>query len=138
MAFKCRPDCGECCRITPIPKSLYEKFLKRVCHRVIEVKTFDFSDLVKKHRFFTEPLFIAPITVDGWCCFLNAENKCAVYKDRPVQCREYGKTPDMQCPYISPHGIKRTLKEQQQVEAMNIAINDAKWAEIEAYNVEEK
>ena len=90
VKFKCKENCGECCGIVPIPTKIWNKNEDKI-YRFVE------------HIHGSE-VFILPVTEDLKCCFLNMENKCTIYNDRPEVCRRYGQCDEIPCPYLKKNG----------------------------------
>lgn len=76
--------CGRCC-----------------CNVLLTVKMFNrFKHLaVKEYKIIPIPKhdYVLPETSDGRCIFLNDENVCVIYKDRPKVCRIYGINKELPC-----------------------------------------
>ena len=101
MEFKCKENCGECCGIVPIPtrvwnenKNKAKKFIKQM--HVSEV-------------------FVFPITEDLKCCFLNDNDRCLIYEDRPDVCKKYGQCDELPCPYLKKNGRAWTEGKAKQI-----------------------
>jgi len=56
-------------------------------------------------------------TADGKCPFLNAENRCEIYDERPEVCRKFGSgdEPMLDCEYMSADNKMRTDEEREAV-----------------------
>jgi uncharacterized protein len=78
------PACANCCKTTsPI-------FYQRDIERVAKAVNLRPGDFIQKHLFMDEEgdfvLKTAP------CPFLDSDNYCSIYEDRPTACREYPHT----------------------------------------------
>lgn len=93
--FKCKPECGECCGITFLPRST---FINNLGKMQVELETLE--------EFKTD---VVPMTADGMCVFLNRTSKmCEIYSQRPPVCEAFGVTENisLMCPYFKPNGNK--------------------------------
>lgn len=87
-------QCANCCRGTgPL---LRERDIVRLA-RILGMKSKDFSEKYLKMDEEGDMIF-----QELPCPFLNAENYCIVYEDRPRACREY--------PHLDRHNIRKYLK----------------------------
>ena len=94
MNFECREKCGECCYLVPFDEGVFVGVKDKANRKIIkEIKIM--SGL------------ILPVTSDLKCCFLKDDLSCAIYKDRPDVCKNFGKKSNP-CPYIKPNGEERT------------------------------
>ena len=95
---KC-PNPGSCCGIFRMNKEWAKKHEK------------DFQ--IKPSKIVDQKDFVAFLTDDMFCIFLNRETKlCSIYEDRPDVCRLSGSSrhPDLQCPYFKRSGNPRSSK----------------------------
>ena len=97
-----RCEGGECCTVVPFSKKFIEKFKHRFVRPV--------------ERFEPRGKDIYLITADGKCPFLNQNNKCVIYKDRPKQCRDFGN--NGWCPYLNENGVFRSHYDEKYVKTI--------------------
>lgn len=73
--WKCK-RCGGCCGNTPLPPGLQERFRDRA---VRDYKIVEIADGL-----------LIPKTKDHNCIFLDVDNTCRIYANRPKVCRQFG------------------------------------------------
>jgi len=91
---KCKADCCGC--MTPVSKDVYEKNKHLIKEKIEKELTFDVNENE-----------IMLLTKSGKCCFLNTDNDCMIYEERPDVCRRYGTDFYLPCPYIDRKGNLR-------------------------------
>ena len=119
MGFKCIPDCSECCTVFHIPLSIWQKHE----HKAERVKELHEVNIKNMSDGYPSGIYIIPMTTDLKSCFLK-DNKCKIYKDRPIVCRRYGLHEDLPCVYVTPQGWKRTPFEQELWRTKSLEINN--------------
>ena len=107
-------DCGNCCKTTS--PMLFEKDIERLSAR-FKMKPGDF---VSQYLVLdTDDIYCLKTTP---CPFLDADNSCSVYEDRPKACREF------------PHTNHRKMHIHLAVAHHNIEICPAVYAIVEQLN----
>lgn len=106
--FKCKEKCSApCCGAIVIE---------------IELETKHMDKIKSSPRYPCERMHVsnsvAYLTEDLKCIFLNKENKCSIYEDRPEVCRLYGTRPNLQCPYVHMDGRLRTKRESRMIKSI--------------------
>lgn len=85
--INCQGKCFECCG----PLVLHQEERKRMERRAGRGLVF--------------------LAESGRCSMLNDQNRCDVYKDRPMVCRLWGTVPEMKCPFgCEPERMLTTLE----------------------------
>ena len=79
--------CGKCCGPVPFEISRYH-------NNKDKVQTKERAD------YLMFPGFVVLSNSDGWCPFLKANKRCAIYHDRPEVCRLFGTIPELKCDKI--------------------------------------
>ena len=102
MTFPCRPNCGACCGVVPIPAAVVSKNRDKFQRLVISEELID-GDIF--------------LFTNGYCAFLDENKRCVIYEDRPEVCRFFGTSRKLPCEFIKPDGTKRTKRER------NIVLN---------------
>jgi len=77
-------DCANCCK--SIPPILNETDIRRIAKH-IGIKTTDFKNIYIKVDEDADMVFN-----NSPCSFLEPDNKCTIYENRPKACREYPHT----------------------------------------------
>jgi len=97
MTFECKEGCSECCSPIPFEYTLIKNnFHKRNKNHVInEIIQYDDT----RYILFTKSFK---------CIFLDENNKCLIYNDRPKICKEFGVVIRNQCPYLAINGQIRS------------------------------
>jgi hypothetical protein len=103
MKWKCKEDCAECCGIVPIPNEIFDRNSADVQKDILKSVEFDNDDRIYE-------------TADGYCPFLTADKKCAIYNDRPDICKRYGIDPTLPCPHIKPNGNPRSTADSKRTQ----------------------
>ncbi|MCJ7816556.1 MAG: YkgJ family cysteine cluster protein [Candidatus Aenigmarchaeota archaeon] len=85
---------GDCCGIHTFDKKFYDNFKHSRKREIIGTQS--------------DGQTIIIITKDGKCVFLDDNNACAIYDNRPDICKEYGRTAELPCPYVKPSGARRS------------------------------
>jgi len=114
--FHCLPDCSWCCGgQIHFPQEVYEKHkFKRQREVLLEVE-------------YPDKQTIQAFTLDGSCVFVSPQNKCVIYKDRPMVCRTFGELVQYPCPFVRPDGTPRPKEEVDELmKKLNITINFAR------------
>ncbi len=102
--FECKPKCGECCGIIPIPRVIFDN--TKECWTVVPVNLYYVHNRKGKR-------YVIPETKDGMCIFMYRDTKeCSIYKVRPDVCRKYGLIDDLPCPYQNKDGNEWTEQEK--------------------------
>lgn len=122
MAFKCIEGCSECCTIIPLHEDFWNQMMQ-YSERVISVQ--EVMDMPENQKY-TPGNYIVPITSDMKCCFLDAAQKCKIYKKRPIICKEYGIRRSLQCNYVKPNGWRRTPQEENLMKTISLNLNEAR------------
>jgi len=97
-----------CCGIVPLSKKIYLLNKDKVQKEVVDIKRLNGK--------------ILPITKDLSCPFLTNEYKCAIYKDRPEFCKDFGKkdnNPFLRCPFLDKNGKIRSELEKNEASKEN-------------------
>lgn len=100
-------NCGDCCVNTPIERDLVDRMREKFQRTVI-----------KEHisREIKGVTYLTIVTADNMCVFLDKENKCVIYQNRPWICRDFGRRPGyLECIRVTPSGRIRTLAESERV-----------------------
>lgn len=78
-----------CCGVVPIPEETVKKHKNKLHLDAKEIPSFPGTMIFSR---------------DMICGFLNIENKCSIYEDRPEVCRRYGSGkeshPMLRCKYL--------------------------------------
>ena len=115
MPFNCEPflldKChGSCCGIVPIPLATWQVSQAHLQRPVLEVRRDQQGNLL-------------PVTADGFCCFLGADLRCAIYPAdgrpdcRDAVCRDFGSECHvlMSCAWQTATGKRRSRLERRQL-----------------------
>ncbi len=81
---KCHADC---CYNAPLPLYYLEKYKDKIVNKVY--RTIPLGNVPERGGFQVFPVTILK-SLKHKCPFLTAENKCNIYEDRPLICKEYG------------------------------------------------
>lgn len=112
--FKCKDNCCECCGVVPMPKYFFDAHIPQMRR---PVKKFMFDNRGRVWSF----------TFDGMCIYLDSDNRCTIYDERPDVCRRFGCDDDLPCPYVDPSGNVRSPESQKQARAkLEAIVEDAK------------
>jgi Fe-S-cluster containining protein len=88
--WSCICNCGLCCGPFPMDYGFW------LTHR----------DKAKKCEMKFTVSTATPVS--DRCPFLDDKNKCVVYDDRPLICRNFGIDPKLPCPFLKPNGSPRS------------------------------
>ena len=80
---KCK---AECCDLASLPKDFVKQNRKKVQRKILAEKEF-----YHRTNAGTTVCFVLAVTEDGKCPFLSSKLECAVYENRPYQCKMFGK-----------------------------------------------
>ncbi len=84
LKFKCK-QCGRCCTGSPGYVFLSEKDLKNIAY----ILKISIKEVINKYcRLVNGNLSLKEMTKTYDCIFLQ-DNKCRIYKNRPVQCKTF-------------------------------------------------
>jgi Fe-S-cluster containining protein len=112
MPFECKKyhSCcqARCCGIVPIPVGTWQKNQHNIQQEVKE-----------KHKVYAtgqdnvKQTCILPITSDALCPFLKKDLSCAIYKDRPKVCQQFGDESHwaLRCPMQHKDGTPRSKED---------------------------
>lgn len=94
-----------CCGVVPIKKEVYEANKDKIQRPLSDMKEAQI------------PGHVIPYTPDGKCVFLNANNRCEIYGDRPWLCVQFGNEehPTLTCFWQRKNGTARPKKEAQKM-----------------------
>lgn len=112
MPFECKkyhPCCkARCCGIVPIPVGTWQKNQHNIQKEVKETHKVYVTDQENEQH-----TAILPLTEDGLCPFLTEELKCAIYKDRPKVCQQFGDESHwaLRCPMQYKDGTPRSKED---------------------------
>ena len=99
--------CGDCCLNIPIDKDLVDGMREKFQRAVIKEHT---------SREIKGVTYLTVTTADNKCVFLDNNNKCVIYQNRPWICRDFGRRPgDLECIRVTPSGRLRTPSESERV-----------------------
>ncbi len=82
--FECE-KCGQCCGPVPFTIPMFKRFKDKAQRDYILTP---FSEI-----------HVVPVAESGDCVFLDENNLCVIYKDRPKVCRLQGVIPKLPCPH---------------------------------------
>lgn len=100
--------CGECCEAFLMDDDLLDSHRHCFCRDVLSEKQFPQigQTLV--------------LTAGGRCVFLQQDNTCSIYDDRPeFPCRIFGIPGWLECPRVAPGGTPRPREEHDRIVARN-------------------
>jgi Fe-S-cluster containining protein len=100
--------CGECCEAFLMDDDLLDRHRHDFCRGVLSEKHFPQIG---------QTLVLA---AGGRCVFLQQDNTCSIYDDRPeFPCRIFGIPGWLECPAVGPGGAPRTREEHDEIIARN-------------------
>jgi len=103
MTFNCLENCGFCCVCVPLKKEILMKNQDKFQRNLVKLAQVPSGEII-------------PYTEDMKCIFLNKENVCMIYPDRPQLCKDFGvKKLKVECPFLSTAGNKRSVAKQKQL-----------------------
>lgn len=108
MSFECEKyhcKCkAHCCGIVPIPVPIWQRNQHHIQCEVKEAHKVYVTDQENVRH-----TAILPITEDRLCPFLRPDLKCAIYKDRPKVCQQFGDESHwaLKCPMQHKDGTPR-------------------------------
>lgn len=96
---------AECCGVVPIDKDVYERNKEKIQRPIADM------------RMASIPNHIIPYTEDAKCVFLNKNNRCEIYNERPAGCRFFGNEqhPALFCRFQTKSGMTRSKKSFNEV-----------------------
>ena len=113
MPFECKKYhhiCqARCCGIIPIPRVTWQKNQHNIQRPIEATHLVETTDLENE-----KVRCILPITPDALCPFLKEDYSCAIYKDRPKVCQQFGDETHwaLRCPMQHKDGTPRSEEDK--------------------------
>lgn len=101
MKLNCK-QCGRCCGTVPMTIRMFRRFKDRTTKKY---RLEDFG-----------PGYVVAITDDDQCVFLDNDNLCLIYNNRPLVCRIYGVNEKLPC--VNAHPVR--AEEEARISFKNI------------------